>query len=47
MVNLVASTLANAVVTNNLNPEDELEVIRHQLDELYVKYLAAYRTQHA
>lgn len=42
---MTASTLANAVVHSRLSPEAELEVIRHQLDELFTKYLAAYRTQ--
>lgn len=45
LLNLVATSLANTVVQNNLNPEDELEVVRNQLDELFTRYLDAYRKQ--
>lgn len=45
MLNMIATLMANAVVHNNLNPEEELEPVRHQLDELFTKYLLAYRKQ--
>lgn len=45
LLNMVASVLANVVDANNLSPDNEIEVIRHQLDELFVKYLDAYRKQ--
>lgn len=47
LLNLTATTLANAVEHNNLDPEDELELVRHKLDELYTMYLDAYRRQTA
>ena len=43
LLNMLASTLANVVVTNNLNPNTEVEVVRHELDQLFTKYLDAYR----
>lgn len=47
LLNMVASTIANVVVHGNLSPDAELEVIRHELDKLYVRYLEAYRKQPA
>ncbi len=35
------------VVAHNLSPEHELEVVRHQMDELFVRYLDAYRRRKA
>lgn len=43
LVNMIATTLANVVVQKGLDPEAELEPVRHQLDELYTRYLHAYR----
>lgn len=44
---MIATVLANVVVSHNLSPETELETVRHQLDELYAGYLGAYRKQDA
>jgi hypothetical protein len=44
---MTASTVANVVTQNGLDPETELEVIRHLLDERFTRYLYAYRLQAA
>lgn len=47
LMNLSASVLANTVVHNGLCPNGEIEVVRHQLDQLFTQYLDAYRKQKA
>lgn len=40
---MIATILANTVITHRLDPDVEIENVRHELDLLFTRYLLEYR----